>query len=443
MRRFVAGILTAAFLFIFAPATQAVNPVAGAKCAKIGSTQVFKNKKFICVKLGKKVVWNAGIPVSKTPVPKTSPSALPIPTEPSKPDTSSKPSPSPSEISDALFFKNPMIYGLADGVLTRKSDAGKFFIGDSRKISSFSTTRLAAFNELRQDKSSLAHPNVQFNYIIRESFPSALVTHSRLQLEEAAAFWSPYLPKKVAITVYLLTEKDRNFAAGNRWLANNLPQIFDRFDSRTERPFISGGGRYWEDDQGWSGKIFLATASYLDLNYVNYEWPQVAKHEFTHVMQDFFFSKDGRFVAPSEDAYYNVLPTNFMEGSANTFSYLTAFENLGWSADAMDWLVWVRARNASNWMTVNSEEDAIKMMIATEKSYPDMAFEMTYAIGALMFEWVLAKFGLKGYLAILNQLSNSQSFDETLTKAIGLSKSDFYKAVAPYVLETFTRVKNA
>jgi hypothetical protein len=443
MRKLIAGVLTTAFVVTFTPAIQAVSPVTGAKCAKIGATQIFKNKKFTCVKLGKKIVWNTGVPVLKTPTPASSPSPLPITTESSKPDTSSKPSPTPTAISDALFFKNPMIYGLADGVLTRKSDAGKFFNEDSRNISSFSTIRLAAFNELRQDKTSLAHPNVELTYIIRDSFPAALVAHSRRQIEEAAAFWSPYLPKKVSITVYLLTEKDREFASGNRWLANNLPQIFDRFDSKNERPFISGGGRYWEDNPGWSGKIFLATASYLDLNYVNYEWPQVAKHEFTHVMQDFFYSKDGRFGAPSEDAYYKVLPTNFMEGSANTFGYLTAFENLGWSADAMDWLVWARARNTSNWMSVTSEEDAIKMMIATEKSSPEMAFEMTYAIGALMFEWVLAKYGFKGYLGILNQLSTSESFDETLKKAIGLSKSEFYKAVAPYVLETFTRVNNA
>ena len=445
MRRVVATIIVATFAATLPGISEAANSIAGTNCAISGAVQIYKGKKFTCIKSGKKLVWNKGtlIPtpaITPTPIPIT-PSPTPSPTPSAQPSPTSTPTPTPSKISDKLSFKNPMIYGLSNGVLTRRSDAGAFFNDDSRKELDFSKIRTDAFNALNVSPTTLEHPNIQINYVVRDSFPKELVTYAKKQFEEAAAFWNPYLPKNIPITIYLVTEKDREFIKDYRWLNINLPKTFDRFDTHAERPFISGGGRYWQDNGIWEGKIYLATASYVDLNYINYEWPQVAKHEFTHVIQDFFYSKDGRFGATNEDAFFQVLPTNFMEGSANTFGFLNGFQNLGWSSDAMDWLVWSRARNNEYWMTVNSKADAIKMMEATERNDPDGAFEMSYAIGALMFEWVIANYGFKGYLSILNQLSTSPSFDETLKHSIGLSKSEFYDAVAPYVLEIFKKVQ--
>ena len=336
-----------------------------------------------------------------------------------------------------------MIYGLENGMLTRKSDSGIFFTKDSRQNTDFSSLRVKAYSELNPVLRNLDHPKITISYVIRESFPKELVSYAKNQFEEAATFWNPYVPKNLSINIYLLTEKDREFVKTNRWLGINLPTIFDRFDSKAERPFISGGGRYWQEAGKWEGNIFLATASYLDFNYVNYEWPQVAKHEFTHVIQDFFYSKDGRFGAVNDDAYFKVLPTNFMEGSANTFGFHSAFRNIGWSADALDWLIWQRSKDNSAWMKVNSKDDVLKMMYATEKSIPEGAFEMSYAIGALMFEWLVGTYGLEGYVKILNQLSTSSSFNDSLRSAIGLTQAEFYDACADYVLEVFERVQKS
>lgn len=55
---------------------------AGAKCAKVGQTQVVGNKKFTCTKSGSKLTWNKGVtvPVKATASPSTSsePSASPM-----------------------------------------------------------------------------------------------------------------------------------------------------------------------------------------------------------------------------------------------------------------------------------------------------------------------------------------------------------------------------
>ncbi|NDB49994.1 MAG: hypothetical protein EB030_03080, partial [Actinobacteria bacterium] len=47
-------------LGLFLPATSAVNPKAGASCAKAGAVKTFNNKKFTCQKKAKKLVWSKG-----------------------------------------------------------------------------------------------------------------------------------------------------------------------------------------------------------------------------------------------------------------------------------------------------------------------------------------------------------------------------------------------
>jgi hypothetical protein len=88
-------------------------------------------------------------------------------------------------------------------------------------------------------------------------------------------------------------------------------------------------------------------------------------------------------------------------------------------------------------MTLSSVEEAIKMMIATESGSPSEAFEMSYAIGAVMYEWLIGTYGLDGFTKMLNQFATATSFDQVLERSIGLTRSEFYSKAAPYVYETF------
>jgi hypothetical protein len=241
----------------------------------------------------------------------------------------------------------------------------------------------------------------------------------------------------VQINVALLTEQDRQYISGDAWFENNLPWIFTRFDGRNERPFMSGGGGFWQRSGPWTGNIFLATASYLDLTYINYEWPQVARHEFFHVVQDYVIYKYGRARPGSQSEDAMLSPQHFREGGANAVSYLTAFRTRGWSSDAMNWLVWARSSMFQSWMKVESVDDAIRMMVAAEQREPHQAVEMAYAIGAVMYEWVIGTYGLDGFTKMLNQFATATNFDQVLQRSIGLTKSEFYSKVAPYVYETF------
>ena len=144
---------------------------------------------------------------------------------------------------------------------------------------------------------------------------------------------------------------------------------------------------------------------------------------------------------PSSEAEYNrIQPLHFREGGANAVGYLTSFGNLGWSSDAMSWLVWQRASDNRGWIEVKTLDDAYRMMIGTEQRLPNEAFEMSYAIGAIMYEWVIGTYGREGFIRILNQLATASSFDEALRNSIGISQNELYVKSAGYVYSVFQSV---
>jgi hypothetical protein len=387
-------------------------PSPGSSCPRVGATATSGKLKFTCVKNGKKGRWSKGVAV--------------------KAGAGSTATPS-----DSLNFKGAMVYDLKNSFLTRKATSGTYFESDSRSVSAFSPIRAKAYAELNRNPGDTSHPNVEFVYDVRPSFPKSVLEHSKRELAEAAAMWNDVFSSKIRINVYLVTEQDREYVKSNVWLQNNLPGIFSRFDGKNERPFVGGGGGFWELNGVLQGSIFLTTASYIDLSYINYEWPQVAKHEFFHVVQDYSQYKTNRARPNSRGESLALQPQHFREGAANTVGYLTGFRNIGWSSDAMNWMVWQRALDSRRWIDIKSVDDVLRMMVSTESFEPYEAFEMSYAIGSLMYEWVIGTYGRAGFVQLLNQLSSAATFEEALQRSIGLSKSDFYAKSAPYVFSVF------
>lgn len=417
------------FSLIPAVANSAAKITPGSKCKVANQKSTYQNKIYTCTKSGTKLVWSKGVLESKkgatTSAPKT---PAPIGT------------PKTVEPSDSLNFKGRMIYDVRNSELIRRADSGKYFETDSRAPSSFDQIRIKAYQELNQNPRNRLHPNVEFKYSISDSFPKFLVEHSKRELDEAAALWDSFIGKKITVNVYFVTELDRESSKSNGWLQRNLPEVFSRFESKQERPFIAGGGGYWQSDGVWAGNIFLATASYLDHTYINYEWPAIAKHEFVHLVQDYAFARNGRNRGVDESLFYALQLQNFREGSANTIGYLTAFRNIGWSSDAMDWVTWQRAEYTRRWKTVKTLAEVKALMIATDKGTPEEAFEQSYAVGALMYEWLIGTYGFEGYKKLINEFSSASSFGQALQSALGIKKEELYDQMADYVFKSYQRV---
>lgn len=76
---FVLAILSIATL---QPSLAAPTAKAGAKCSKLSSTQIVGTKKFTCIKLNSKLIWNKGVSVVRPYVPIPTPSNSAVQAEP-------------------------------------------------------------------------------------------------------------------------------------------------------------------------------------------------------------------------------------------------------------------------------------------------------------------------------------------------------------------------
>ena len=424
------------------PSISATPPKAGAICSKAGITKNYNGKKYTCMKSGKKLVWSQGVQIKvAAPLPMSSPAvkSSPVATPTATPTVVSK-------ALDALDFRNLMIYDVKDSQLIRRADSGSFYESDSRTDSNFSEIRQRAFRALNSNLGKREHSNIQFIYDIQPSYPSNLIDFTKRELDEAASLWNDYFKEKLIVNVFLGSEKDREYIKSNNWLNRNMPSCFDRWETGRERSFICAGGAYFEQDKRWTGNLFFAFPSNVDLNNINFDWPVGPKHEFFHIVQDFAFYRKNK--DKPRDLHELVQPIHFREGGAHAVSFLTSFGNLGWSSDALDWQFWDLTRSSQKWRKILTVEDAVQIMTAMEclktcavptADDPTTAFYWAYGYGAIMYEWVIGNYGWNGLTRILDQLADSTDFDQVTRGALGLSKEDFYLKVAPYILEQIRR----
>ncbi|NCV35026.1 MAG: hypothetical protein EBW66_05495 [Actinobacteria bacterium] len=63
--------------------------------------------------------------------------------------------------------------------------------------------------------------------------------------------------------------------------------------------------------------------------------------------------------------------------------------------------------------------------------------EASYAIGQLMYEWVIAEYGLNGYRRIVENQIRVEDFSENIKISLGLSTKELYRKVAPHIMAGF------
>ncbi len=105
-------------------------PKPGAPCSKFGQTKVHKSKKFTCLKIRKKLVWNQGFQRAE-PAPVVTESAAPV----VSPTPSATPSVKRTEL-DQVDIRGSIVYGIKDGLLTRLA-SDRYFESDSRTEKEF------------------------------------------------------------------------------------------------------------------------------------------------------------------------------------------------------------------------------------------------------------------------------------------------------------------
>ena len=122
-RKFLAlFILSLVFSLIQFPALASVKP--GSVCPKTGQIRIYAGMKYTCIKSGKKLIWNKGVPLPKpiptstsipTPTSTSTPSPTPTPSPSATLEPTPTPSPSPTPSRPKLSFFETLNSGLIDG----------------------------------------------------------------------------------------------------------------------------------------------------------------------------------------------------------------------------------------------------------------------------------------------------------------------------------------
>ena len=111
--------LSAIFLLLFMPISQAANPKVGGACPKLNTKRAYNGKLFTCLAKGKVRLWDKGSPIQKGNNSRpTSPSSSP------SPSTSPFPSPSPSTSTETKTKGTVLVDAGAFGVVRVISNNG-------------------------------------------------------------------------------------------------------------------------------------------------------------------------------------------------------------------------------------------------------------------------------------------------------------------------------
>ena len=430
----VATLISATFLISFLPAQSAT--IVGTKCTKANSTKTVLNIKYTCIKSGKKLVWNKGVALK--PAPSASPSSTSTPIVPSSTSTPA----APKEDTSVNIAKG-ITYRYANGKLERMATyTGKYFDFDSRSASSFDPIRVKAYEAIRSKMNNSPHPNLQFEWDIKSAFPSELAEYSKNLVEVAASYWGWVFKEPLKVPAQLVTEQDLEWEKNQQLRFSDTVDILTLFATdgfRQQRAWMGGGAHFWyrsENDHTAVSLLNFQSPSYAKLTNMNANWTMVPTHEVTHIIQDYY-----RLGKPDSDmvSFDRRTHATFQEGTATLFGYALSMDNLGWYSDGMDEFLY-GLRYDNYWKPVNNIDDVISILNATEARTNNSTHQASYPIGAMLYEYVIATYGIDSYTRILENLSKYSDFADNIKASLGISKNDLYQNAAPYLLAAFKRV---
>ena len=395
---------------VFSAPAQAATKV-GSACSTLNVKTVSNKVNLVCAKSGSKLQWIKSLDVSTY----------------------------------AIGPAGRMVYRYKSGKQERLSSANDWLKSDSRKSTSFDPIRSAAYKSIANVVMDKSASNVEFEYIIRPSFPKDIANAIKAQSKQVALRLSPVFDKKVKIKIILLTEKDKTFIdgdlkelVGNSDLTGAL-QILP--DYVTKQRFYSRGGT------GGGTAEFLPQLNFgyyvghtSSLATLETYWPEVPPHELAHILQSVLsggFAVNNGYGEGDPKAKWH---GHLIEGSANTVGMALAFENLGWYSDEMDAILRYDISVAKSKYPMKTNADAVALMKDIERRDNDFRNSLSYSAGQIIWEYFIGIYGFEKFVELMKNVPLTDNFNENLKKTISLDREGFYAAAAPYLLATWKRL---
>jgi hypothetical protein len=312
---------------------------------------------------------------------------------------------------------------------------------DARSAKSFDPIRVQAFKAIKAFGSNKKAAPSTIEWVPTKNVqPSLLKMYKKLNTD-AINYWQAELSNPLPYRLLIGTEKDRVEVKTRLSETENglsslqmMNNFFDRYsklqDYEKARPV--GGGMPGKDTLISNGKdIYLVTYHVGSFTTDQKVFTTTTAHEITHILQ----------IDRSKNiGYNNDMPPTLWEGSAVLFGSGIPMSNVAWYSDELDHQLMRFLSNFATKVPMKTEADAVNLLVKAERTDAEVSIEAGYYVGAVLFEWLVAKYGVQKYLDLLVATGTAPSFNDAMIKAYGVGKADIYKQAAPYVLKNYQRV---
>jgi hypothetical protein len=419
-------------LSVLFPAT-GVPIKAGASCPKPGASKTVAGKKLVCVKAGKKQVWQI-----KKATKKPAQSA------------GSTDSTKPTETIDNNWYG--WSFRISNDVLERKGGpVTNWSSAASRSGQVIDPIRAKAFENIKAYQAQAELKPVIVNFHFSPNVAADVEAAFRVYFKQSQEFFASRIPTGTVLEVVIATEKDDVWRKAK--LLETLPTaaeayslydresvMFEQFRSLGIR--FSGGGSVTGTSE--LTKLIYAGSVCSCFKAENLLMSNVP-HEMTHYFQfavtpgvpkQNYRTIDGKL---TEGKIY--VPHSLMEGSANTFGSAITVKHVGWYSDQLNWNLGRYKRDGGKIQLADTAE-VISLLNKSESYLPSEVGLNDYqgVIGQLAYEYYVATYGVKAYFELFDNIYKLRDFDLAIKETIGITKAEFYAAAAPYVLVAFNSV---
>ncbi len=305
-------------------------------------------------------------------------------------------------------------------------------------------TKIKAFNEIRNATDRGNAKILKLNYEISPSFPADLRKIYVSQARYTSKLVATFLPENEVINIYLYTEKDKSKIAKHEILsrdAESFQRWFDEWGQGKSREHNLGlAAWYTQSSAGWQGHAGLIAYSGATANSLRRYAIQVLPHEYFHVVQDYYLNKERDFSWPSYDLYAKYSPPTFREGSANTISFALVSKNAKEYLSLYRYFIdeKMNQKEVKFFEEMGSPTEVVAALKLMENNNNRQdVHEASYAIGQLLYEWVIAEYGFDGYRRIIQNQIKVDSFAENIQLSLGVSVDELYNKAAPHLVAAF------
>ena len=346
----------------------------------------------------------------------------------------------------AIFFCTILLISpnLGAVALSSKVGAESLTKAEIEAKAKYEKTKIAAYREIQRVTAQGSSQNIKLKYDISLSFPKDLRKLYVEQAKRTTKLVGVFLTKEEVVNVYLKTEKDAKEIATHpihgRYYKDFVSWFKEWNLGQSREHNLGLAANYLFEGGKWEGHVGVLVHSGAKKNSLRRYSIQVMPHEYFHVVQDYFLNVGRDFNWPNPETYDQYSPPTFREGSANTISFALASKSEREYLDFYRYFIAEKKqqREVKIFSELKSAADVVRILKQMENrnSRPDV-MEASYAMGQLLYEWLIAEYGFAAYKQIVEDQIRYESFGANVKNNLGISTSELYLRAAPHILAAF------